>query len=91
MKWADVEKTVDLGDEKIHTVTIRPDLGIEPRQGRAGDYWAIIVTEQGRQAELTMGKRLRSRIANLELKKPTEITIRRTGEGFQTDYEVSVA
>ncbi len=91
MKWADVIRTVDLSDGETHKVTIDPSNELETRQGRAGDYWATIVSEHGRPSELNLGKRLRDSIAGLELTKPTEITIRRTGEGFQTDYEVSVA
>ncbi len=91
MKWADVVITVDLADGKTHTVVINPSLGLETAEGRAGDYWIALVSEDGRPAELAMGKRLRNRIADLRLKKPTEVQIRRTGEGFQTDYEVGVA
>ncbi len=91
MKWADIMDTVDLSDGQTHTVLLDPAADIETRQGRAGDYWATIVSEGGRPADLNMGKRLRAAIKRLGLKKETEITIQRTGEGFQTDYEVSVA
>ncbi len=91
MKWADAELTVDLADGEIHTVEISPDHELETRKGLSGDYWAVLVSENGRPAELRLGNRLLNKIAKLELTKKTEITIRRTGEGFQTDYEVSVA
>ena len=91
MKWADVVTNVDLADGETHTVVLDPSLELEVRQGRAGDYWAIIVSENGRPSELNMGKRLRAAIKRLNLGKKTEVQIRRTGEGFQTDYEVSVA
>ncbi len=91
MKWADVVSNIDLSDGERHTFSIDPASPIETRTGRSGDYWAVIVSEAGRVMELTMGKRLLGRIADLGLKKTTEITVRRLGEGFQTDYEVSVA
>lgn len=92
MKWAEVMDTVDLADGETHTVLLDPQNEIETRSGRAGDYWATVVEEGGRLSELNMGKRLRAAIKRLGLgESPTEITIRRTGEGFQTDYEVSVA
>ncbi len=91
MKWADVIRTVDLADGQKHVVELDPSLELDTRQGRAGDYWAVIVREYGRPSDLAMGKRLRDKIAGLKLSETTKISIRRTGEGFQTDYEVSVA
>ena len=91
MKWADVVSNVELADGETHTVLLDPSLGLESAQGPSGEYWITMVVENGLAVELSMGKRLRNRIKDLQLTKKTSITIRRTGEGFQTDYEVSVA
>ena len=91
MKWADIITTVDLSDEKVHKIVFSPSLEIEEREGPTGTYWAIMVHENDKPSELIMGKRLRNKIANLALTKTTRLKIQRTGEGFQTDYEVSVA
>ena len=74
-------------------VDLDPSEELDEREGTNGPYWAVIVgnPQDGKVQELTMGRILRDRIADLALTKTTTLTIKRTGSGFNTDYVVSAA
>jgi len=89
-KARDIPTKVNLADNKAHTVIYDPDADVKEQVGQGGrTYYTTSVTEAGRPALLNMGNRLLSAINELNLNKPTKISIKRVGESFQTEYEVS--